>query len=130
MNNARTPFLTALLLTGMVTSSQAQAEDFVSTVQSGLSGVNDIVQQGCGYVNGAGNILVVGGWASQNLQWVCSIAMMSDYVNGMMNAGTALKEAMKDDEKMMAMTDEEVMKAAEEACKMNGDGTVMDAVHM
>ncbi len=31
---------------------------------------------------------MIGSWASQNLQWVCSIAMMSDYVNSMMNAGT------------------------------------------
>lgn len=59
----------------------------------------------------------------------CADLMAMD-MDGMMNAGTALKEAMKDDEKMMAMTDEEVMKAAEEACKVNGDGTVMDAVHM
>ena len=88
MKNTRSTFLTALLLTGLATSSQAQAQDFVSTVQSGLSGVNDIVQQGCGYVNQAGNIPVIGGWTSQNMQWVCSIAMMSDYVNGMVNAGT------------------------------------------
>lgn len=59
----------------------------------------------------------------------CADLMAMD-ADGMMKAGTALKEAMKDDEKMMAMTDEEVMKAAEEACKMHGDGTVMDAVHM
>jgi len=88
MNNTRPTILAAILLTGMATSTQAQAEDFVSTVQSGLAGVNDIVQQGCGYVNQAGSVPVVGGWASQNLQWVCSIAMMSDYVNGMMQAGT------------------------------------------
>jgi succinyl-CoA synthetase alpha subunit len=51
-------------------------------------------------------------------------------MDGMMKAGTALKEAMKDDKAMMAMSDEEVMKAAEEACKMHADATVMDAVHM
>jgi hypothetical protein len=50
--------------------------------------------------------------------------------DGMMKAGTELKMAMKDDAKMAAMTDEDVMKAAEEACKMHGDGTVMDAIHM
>lgn len=59
----------------------------------------------------------------------CADLMAMD-TDGMMKAGTALKEAMKDDAKMMAMTDEEVVKAAEEACKMNGDGTVMDAVRM
>ncbi len=55
------------------------------------------------------------------------MAMDSD---GMMAAGTVLKEAMKDDEKMMSMSDDEVMKAAEEACKMHGDASVMDAIHM
>ncbi len=59
----------------------------------------------------------------------CADLMAMD-MDGMMKAGTVLKEAMKDDAKMMAMTDEEVMKAAEEACKMHGDGTVMDAVKM
>ena len=59
----------------------------------------------------------------------CADLMKMD-MDGMMGAGTALKEAMKDDAKMAAMTDEEVMHAAEEACKMHGDGTVMDAIHM
>lgn len=59
----------------------------------------------------------------------CADLMKMD-MDGMMHAGTELKMAMKDDAKMAAMTDEEVMKAAEEACKMHGDGTVMDAIHM
>lgn len=59
----------------------------------------------------------------------CADLMKMD-MDGMMKAGTELKMAMKDDAKMAAMTDEEVMKAAEEACKMHGDGTVMDAIHM
>jgi hypothetical protein len=37
---------------------------------------------------------------------------------------------MKDDAKMSAMTDEDMMKAAEEACKMHPDAGVMDAMHM
>lgn len=59
----------------------------------------------------------------------CADLMKMD-MDGMMNAGMEIKGAMKDDAKMQAMTDEEVMKAAEEACKMHGDGTVMDAMKM
>lgn len=58
----------------------------------------------------------------------CADLMKMD-MDGMMKAGTELKMAMKDDAKMSAMTDEEVMKSAEEACKMHADGTVMDALH-
>lgn len=48
---------------------------------------------------------------------------------GMMAAGTAIKGAAKDDAMTMAMTDEAVTMAAEEACKAHPDGTVMDAMH-
>lgn len=49
---------------------------------------------------------------------------------GMMDAGAAMKEAMKDDAKMSAMSADDVTKAAEAACTAHPDGTVMDAVHM
>jgi hypothetical protein len=55
--------------------------------------------------------------------------MMAMDEAGMMAAGTAMKGAMMDDAKMAAMADADVMKAAEEACKMHPDGTVMDAMH-
>lgn len=58
----------------------------------------------------------------------CKDLMAMD-MTGMMTAGTEIKGAMKDDAKMAAMTDEEVMKAAEDACKVHPDGTVMDAMH-
>lgn len=56
--------------------------------------------------------------------------MMAMDMAGMMTAGTEIKGAMKDDAKMSAMTDEEVMKAAEAACKAHPDGMVMDAMKM
>ena len=59
----------------------------------------------------------------------CADLMKMD-MTGMMDAGMAMKGAMKDDAKTAAMTDEEVMKAAEEACKMHPEGTVMDAMKM
>ena len=59
---------------------------------------------------------------------MCKDLMAMD-MTGMMTAGTEIKGAMKDDAKMAAMTDEEVMKAAEDACKVHPDGTVMDAMH-
>ncbi len=49
---------------------------------------------------------------------------------GMMDAGMAMKTAMKDDAKMSAMSDEDTTKAAETACKAHPDATVMDAMHM
>ncbi len=57
----------------------------------------------------------------------CADLMKMD-MKGMMDAGMAMKEAMKDDAKVMAMSDEDVTKAAEEACKMHPDGTVTDAM--
>lgn len=57
----------------------------------------------------------------------CKDLMAMD-MNGMMAAGTAIKGAMKDDVAMQAMTDEEVMKAAEAACKLHPDGMVADAM--
>lgn len=59
----------------------------------------------------------------------CADLMKMD-MDGMMSAGMAVKEAMKDDAKMAAMTDEEAMKMAEEACKMHMDAKVLDALHM
>lgn len=59
----------------------------------------------------------------------CADLMKMDMI-GMMDAGMAMKGAMKDDAKTTAMTDEEVSKAAEAACKMHPDGTVMDAMKM
>ena len=60
---------------------------------------------------------------------MCKDLMAMD-TTGMMTAGTDLKMAMKDDAKMAAMTDEDVTKAAEDACKMHPDAMVMDAMHM
>ncbi len=60
---------------------------------------------------------------------MCSDLMAMD-MTGMKDAGMAMKEAMMDDAKMAAMTDEEVMKAAEDACKLHPDAKVMDAMHM
>lgn len=57
----------------------------------------------------------------------CADLMKMDS-KGMMDAGMAMKEAMKDDAKVMAMTDEDATKAAEDACKAHPDGTVMDAM--
>lgn len=56
--------------------------------------------------------------------------LMSMDMNGMMAAGTAIKTAMKDDAKMKAMADADVMKAAESACKAHPDAMVMDAMKM
>ena len=58
---------------------------------------------------------------------MCKDLMAMD-MTGMMAAGTAIKGSMMDDKAMQAMTDEEVMKAAEEACKMHPDGMVSDAM--
>lgn len=58
---------------------------------------------------------------------MCKDLMAMD-VTGMMSAGTAIKGAMKDDAAMSAMSDEDVMKAAEAACKAHPDGTVADAM--
>lgn len=60
---------------------------------------------------------------------MCSDLMAMD-MDGMMSAGAALKAAMMEDAKMAAMSDEDVMKAAEEACKAHMDAKVMDAMHM
>ena len=49
---------------------------------------------------------------------------------GMMDAGMAMKTAMKDDAKMSAMSDEDTTKMAETACKAHPDAMVMDAMHM
>ena len=59
----------------------------------------------------------------------CADLMAMD-MTGMMAAGAAVHGAMMEDEKMAAMTDEETMKAAEKACKMHPDATVMDAMKM
>ena len=63
------------------------------------------------------------------LTLTCADLMAMDSA-GMMAAGTVLKEAMTDDEKMMSMSDEEAMHAAEEACKTRRDASVLDAIHM
>jgi len=57
----------------------------------------------------------------------CADLMKMD-MKGMMDAGLAMKEAMKDDAKVMAMTEVDAMKTAEEACKAHPDGTVMEAM--
>ena len=54
--------------------------------------------------------------------------MMKMDSKGMMDAGMAIKGALKDDAKVMAMSDEDATKAAEEACKAHPDGTVMEAM--
>ena len=54
--------------------------------------------------------------------------MMKMDMKGMMDAGVAIKGAMKDDATVTAMTDEDATKAAEEACTAHPDGTVMDAM--
>jgi HdeA/HdeB family len=51
-------------------------------------------------------------------------------MDGMMKDSMMMKEAMKDDAKMSAMTDEDMMHAMMEACKMHPDTMVMDALHM
>ena len=56
--------------------------------------------------------------------------MMAMDADGMMKSGMMMKEAMMDDAKMAAMTDEEMTKMAEEACKMHPDAMVMDALKM
>ena len=63
------------------------------------------------------------------MKMTCAELMAMDS-DGMMSAGTEIKGAMKDDAKMTAMSDEEVMKAAEGACKMHPDAGVMDAMKM
>jgi hypothetical protein len=60
---------------------------------------------------------------------MCKDLMAMD-MTGMMAAGTAIKGSMMDDAAMQAMTDEDVMKAAEAACKAHPDGMVMDAMKM
>lgn len=50
--------------------------------------------------------------------------------DAMMKGSMMMKEAMKDDAKMAAMSDEDMMHAMMEACKMHGDAMVMDAMHM
>ena len=59
----------------------------------------------------------------------CADLMAMDST-GMMAAGAAVHGAMLDDAAMAAMTDEEVMEAAEEACKMHPDAMVIDAMKM
>lgn len=56
--------------------------------------------------------------------------LMAQDMDGMMKSGMMMKEAMKDDAKMAAMTDEEMTKMAEQACKMHPDAMVMDALKM
>ena len=50
--------------------------------------------------------------------------------DAMMKGSMMMKSAMKDDAKMAAMSDEDVMKAMMEACKMHGDAMVMEAMKM
>ena len=50
--------------------------------------------------------------------------------DAMMKGSMMMKEAMKDDAKMSAMSDEDMMKAMMEACSAHGDAMVMDALHM
>ena len=50
--------------------------------------------------------------------------------DAMMKGSMMMKEAMKDDAMMAAMSDEDVMKSMMEACKMHGDAMVMDAMKM
>ena len=57
-------------------------------------------------------------------------ALMAMDAKGMMEAGTAIKTAMKSDAKMQAMKDEDISKAAETACKAHPDAKVMDAMKM
>jgi hypothetical protein len=59
----------------------------------------------------------------------CADLMAMD-ATGMMEAGATVRGAMMEDENMAAMTDEEVTKMAEEACKMHPDAMVMDAMKM
>lgn len=56
--------------------------------------------------------------------------MMKMDSKGMMEAGMAVKGALKDDAMVAAMTDEAATMAAEEACKAHPDATVMDAMKM
>ena len=50
--------------------------------------------------------------------------------DAMMKGSMMMKEAMKDDAKMSAMSDEDMMMAMMEACKTHGDAMVMDAMKM
>ena len=59
----------------------------------------------------------------------CADFMAAD-MDGMMKDTMAMKEAMKDDAKMAAMTDEDAMHGMMEMCKMHPDAMVMDALHM
>lgn len=60
--------------------------------------------------------------------------MCTDFVaadtDAMMKDSMMMKEAMKGDAKMAAMTDEDMMHAMMEACKTHPDAMVMDALHM
>ena len=67
--------------------------------------------------------------AADTSKMMCKDLMAMD-MKGMMDAGMAIKTSMKDDAKMQAMTDEDVMKAAETACKAHPDAMVMDAMKM
>jgi hypothetical protein len=59
----------------------------------------------------------------------CKDLMAMDMA-GMMSVGMAVKEAMKDDAMIAALSDDEVMKMAEEHCKGHDDSMVLDAVKM
>ena len=59
----------------------------------------------------------------------CADLMAMD-TTGMMAAGAAVHGAMMEDAAAAAMTDEQTMKAAEEACKMHPDAMVIDAMKM
>lgn len=59
----------------------------------------------------------------------CADLMKMD-MQGMTDAGMALKTAMMDDAKVAAMSDADVTAAAETACKAHPEATVMDAMHM
>lgn len=59
----------------------------------------------------------------------CKDFVASD-MDAMMKGSMMMKEAMKDDAKMAAMSDEDMMHAMMEACKAHADAMVMDAMHM
>ena len=56
--------------------------------------------------------------------------LMAMNAKGMMDAGAMMKDAMKSDAKMAAMSADDVSKAAETACKAHPDAKVMDAMKM
>ncbi len=60
---------------------------------------------------------------------MCKNLMAMD-AKGMMDAGAMMKDAMKADAKMSAMSADDVSKAAEAACKAHPDAKVMDAMKM